>query len=397
MGAGASAAATPEASWAEHSKKVLGLDAMMEKYDVRMTEATLLGEGQFGRCYRCTLREDAARRFAVKVVPMGHMKPHQVVNLRREILILSAIKDHPSVLHLHDYYEDAVEETAYIVTDVLEGGELFDRILDKVHYSENDARKCVCIMLEVAAWLHARGVCHRDFKPENLILATSADDTSIHVVDFGLAAHVDDRDAMHSQCGTPQFLAPEIIDAAPPFGPKTDVWAIGVIAYNLLHGLPPFDPYNEQPQAALFDDIRKGNWAFAPQTFDKVSAEAKDLIAKLLERDPAKRLSAEQALLHPWFLLGDHALLQKHLDETYSNMKKWNARRKLKQVAHTVRTSIRMATKHPGTGPAPPNHTPLVGGGGVTPYATPANSPPNVVRRLDIAMAAEAPAPAATH
>ena len=128
-----------------------------------------------------------------------------------------------------------------------------------------------------------------------------------------------------SQCGTPQFLAPEIVDAAPPFGPKTDVWAIGVIAYNLLHGLPPFDPYNEQPQADLFDDIRKGNWAFAPQTFDKVSAEAKDLIAKLLERDPFKRLSAEQALLHPWFLLGDHALLQKHLNETYSNMKKWNA------------------------------------------------------------------------
>ena len=199
MGAGASAAATPEASWAEHSKKVLDLDAMMEKYDVMMTEATLLGEGQFGRCYRCTLREDAARRFAVKVVPMGHMKPHQVANLRREILILSAIKDHPSVLHLHDYYEDAVEETAYIVTDLLEGGELFDRILDKVHYSENDARKCVCIMLEVSAWLHARGVCHRDFKPENLILATAADDTSIHVVDFGLAAHVDDKDAMRSQ------------------------------------------------------------------------------------------------------------------------------------------------------------------------------------------------------
>ncbi|KAH8094051.1 serine/threonine kinase [Aureococcus anophagefferens] len=272
MGAGASAA---PAAFHAHFADVPDDDAMLEKYDIDISDANLLGEGQFGRCYRCALRDDPSQKFAVKVVPM----------------------------------------------------------------------------------------------PENLILASKDDDTTIHLVDFGLAAHVDDERAMKSQCGTPQFLAPEIVEGNPPYGPKTDCWAVGVIAYNLLHGLPPFNPYNDMDQGALFDDIRRNNWKFDPVTFDHVSDEAKDLIAKLMTKDVESRLTAEQALLHPWFQMGEHALVVKHLDETYQNLKTWNARRKLRQ---------------------PSTH--LVGSGGVTPdttpAATPANSPPAVARELEASSSA---------
>ncbi|KAH8069322.1 hypothetical protein JL721_6145 [Aureococcus anophagefferens] len=188
------------------------------------------GEGQFGRCYRCALRDDPSQKFAVKVVPMR----------------VAASCD-------------------------LEGGELFDRLLDKVIYSEHDARQVVLVMLEACSWLHGRGLCHRDFKPENLILASKDDDTTIHLVDFGLAAHVDDERAMKSQCGTPQFLAPEIVEGTPPYGPKTDCWAVG----------------------ARLDDIRRNNWKFDPVTFDHVSDEAKDLIAKLMTKDLVSLKRAE--------------------------------------------------------------------------------------------------------
>lgn len=404
MGAGASAA---PAAFHAHFADVPDDDAMLEKYDIDISDANLLGEGQFGRCYRCALRDDPSQKFAVKVVPMANLQGHQVDNIKREIIILHEIRAHPNVLHLYDYFEDKCERVAYIVTDLLEGGELFDRLLDKVIYSEHDARQVVLVMLEACSWLHGRGLCHRDFKPENLILASKDDDTTIHLVDFGLAAHVDDERAMKSQCGTPQFLAPEIVEGNPPYGPKTDCWAVGVIAYNLLHGLPPFDPYNDMDQGALFDDIRRNNWKFDPVTFDHVSDEAKDLIAKLMTKDVESRLTAEQALLHPWFQMGEHALVVKHLDETYQNLKTWNARRKLRQVAHTVRTSIRMermARAHADAAPAPapacdeapalPKQpsTHLVGSGGVTPYATPAatpaNSPPAVARELEASSSA---------
>ncbi|CAM9817731.1 unnamed protein product, partial [Ascophyllum nodosum] len=162
-------------------------------------------------------------------------------------------------------------------------------------YNEEEARDLCRVLLRAVKYLHDQGVVHRDLKPENLLVASKTDDTSIRLADFGFACNVRDRLAT-DPCGTPAYMAPEILWAR-PYGMSVDMWSTGVIIFIILGGYPPF---YDQDQRRLFRNIKSGNFKFDPQHWDGVSEEAKDLIRNLLTVDPSRRLTADQAINHPW-------------------------------------------------------------------------------------------------
>ena len=153
--------------------------------------------------------------------------------------------------------------------------------------------------------MHAVGITHRDLKPENLLLCSEENDHDIKFADFGFAKHVKDLKEKEIACGTPGYVAPEILYGV-PYGTKADMWSLGVITYILLGGYPPFI---EQNQRELFKKIKKGQYEFHVEYWGDVSTDAKDLISSLLTTDPRRRLSAVEALNNPW-INGSSELLQ---------------------------------------------------------------------------------------
>jgi serine/threonine protein kinase len=182
--------------------------------------------------------------------------------------------------------------------EMLEGGELLDAVLEKGHYSEADARSCFLQIMRAIQYLHSRGIVHRDLKLENLLLVRKKDIGHIKIADFGLARRYMGASAMTTICGTPQYVAPEIIKGGPArYGPECDLWSAGVILFILLGGYPPF--YDES-EPRLFEKIRKGKFDFNDDVWSVVSADAKDVIRRLLVVDPAKRMTLQEVFEHPW-------------------------------------------------------------------------------------------------
>ncbi|XP_053870834.1 calcium/calmodulin-dependent protein kinase type 1B [Malaclemys terrapin pileata] len=182
------------------------------------------------------------------------------------------------------------------------GGELFDRIVARGHYTERDASRLVRQVLGAVSYLHQLGVVHRDLKPENLLYASPLEDAKIMITDFGLSKLESDG-VMATACGTPGYVAPELLEQK-PYGKAVDSWALGVISYILLCGYPPFYDDND---SELFAQILKGEFEFDSPYWDDISDSAKDFIRQLLQRDPETRYTCEQALQHPW-ISGDTAL-----------------------------------------------------------------------------------------
>ncbi|KAE8583138.1 hypothetical protein XENTR_v10020438 [Xenopus tropicalis] len=186
--------------------------------------------------------------------------------------------------------------------ELVTGGELFDRIIERGYYTEKDASQLIRQVLDAVQYLHNMGIVHRDLKPENLLYATPFEDSKIMISDFGLSK-IEDGGMMATACGTPGYVAPELLEQK-PYGKAVDVWAIGVISYILLCGYPPFYDEND---SELFNQILKAEYEFDSPYWDDISESAKDFIRHLLEREPEKRLTCEQALQHPW-ICGDTAL-----------------------------------------------------------------------------------------
>jgi calcium/calmodulin-dependent protein kinase I len=183
----------------------------------------------------------------------------------------------------------------------LVGGELFERIVEKVYYGEADAARVIRALAEALRYCKSKRVVHRDLKPENILLVSEADDASLKIIDFGFATefHMGAKGAeLTATCGTPGYVAPEVISGK-PYGPEVDMWSLGVVSFVLLCGYPPF---MEDSQQALFAKIRKGQYEFDPQFWDVVSEPAKDLVSKLLVVDPKARYTPEQVLAHPWIM-----------------------------------------------------------------------------------------------
>ncbi|KAK9820338.1 hypothetical protein WJX72_009178 [[Myrmecia] bisecta] len=218
-------------------------------------------------------------------------------SLHREIQVLCKV-DHPNCIQLYAVY--ITPRKVYIVTELVVGGELLDRVTEKGNYSEKDAADIIRQILSGVAYLHANGIVHRDLKLENMLMTDKSDSAPVKIADFGLSKFFAPGSVLSTMCGSPQYVAPEILgmsDGQQAYSPAVDMWSVGVILFILLSGYSPFDDEND---AVLFEKIKSGEYDADDPIWDNVSDSAKDLVARLLVVDASQRLSAAQALAHPW-------------------------------------------------------------------------------------------------
>ena len=272
-------------------------------------------------------------RVAIKVVTKSKLTKEGEITLKDEIAVLKELQ-HKHIIRLYDVYEE--RDFWYLVTEKMMVGELFDRIVSKSFYNEKEARDVCKILFEAIGFCHSHSVAHCDLKPENLLLRSEDNDSEIKIADFGFAKKVLTPNSLTMQCGTPGYVAPEILEGV-AYDTKSDMWSLGVIVYILLGGYPPFI---EQNQRELFRKIRKGQYEFHEEYWGSVSADAKDLISCLLTVQPAKRLSAEEALKHKWMVQDAEVLAGQDLGTNLSELRKYNAKRKFKAAVNAVSSSF---------------------------------------------------------
>ena len=226
-------------------------------------------------------------------------KVSDVDALKREISILRDIGHHPHIIEFHDVFEDA--KYIHLVTELCTGGELYDRVVEKTqsdehHFSEYDAARILRNILDAIAYCHDHDVVHRDLKAENFLLLDKSDDAPVKIIDFGLSRYCPNGSIMQSRVGTPYYVAPEVLSKE-SYSNKCDIWSIGVIAYILLCGFPPFYASNEIDTLQL---VKEANVDFPSPIWDDVSKDAQRFIRTLLQKDPSKRPSAKEALQDAW-------------------------------------------------------------------------------------------------
>jgi calcium/calmodulin-dependent protein kinase I len=322
-----------------------------------------LGSGTFS-VVRLAVHKASNEEYAVKCIKDSGLNDEDKEALELEVKILKEM-DHPNIMGLIDYMAEtdkSGKKTHYLVTELLTGGQFFDRIVKKEFYSEREARDLVKLLLGAMKYIHDKGVVHRDLKPENLLLCSKADNANIKIADFGFAKKLvsDGSGGLSTACGTPGYVAPEILEAR-PYGKEVDIWSIGIITYILLCGYPPFHHENHNQ---LFKMIKKGRFEFDSPYWDEVSEDAKDLISKMLVVDPKQRENADQLLRHPWIVGED--VSDAALSSAISELKKFNARRKFKAAVKTVQAVNRVA-KLIGGKPIPPGGGPGLDRGNADP------------------------------
>ncbi|KAK3573472.1 hypothetical protein QTP86_024683 [Hemibagrus guttatus] len=252
-----------------------------------------LGKGAFSIVRRC-VKKSTGQEYAAKIINTKKLTARDHQKLEREARICRLLK-HPNIVRLHDSISE--EGFHYLVFDLVTGGELFEDIVAREYYSEADASHCINQILESVSHIHQHDIVHRDLKPENLLLASKMKGAAVKLADFGLAIEVQgDQQAWFGFAGTPGYLSPEVL-RKDPYGKPVDIWACGVILYILLVGYPPFW---DEDQHKLYQQIKAGAYDFPSPEWDTVTPEAKNLINQMLTINPAKRITADQALKHPW-------------------------------------------------------------------------------------------------
>ncbi|XP_064787957.1 calcium/calmodulin-dependent protein kinase type II delta 1 chain isoform X4 [Oncorhynchus masou masou] len=293
-----------------------------------------LGKGAFSIVKRC-MRISSGQEYAAKIINTKKLSARDHQKLEREARICRLLK-HPNIVRLHDSISE--EGFHYLVFDLVTGGELFEDIVAREYYSEADASHCIQQILEAVLHCHQMGVVHRDLKPENLLLASKLKGAAVKLADFGLAIEVQgDQQAWFGFAGTPGYLSPEVL-RKDPYGKPVDMWACGVILYILLVGYPPFW---DEDQHRLYQQIKAGAYDFPSPEWDTVTPEAKDLINKMLTINPVKRVTATDALKHPWICQRSTVASMMHRQETVECLRKFNARRKLKGAILTTMLATR--------------------------------------------------------
>ncbi|NXJ03287.1 KCC1A kinase, partial [Odontophorus gujanensis] len=350
-------------------------------YDFR----EVLGTGAFSEV---VLAEERATQklVAIKCIAKKALEGKEA-GIENEIAVLHKIK-HPNIVALDDIYESSSH--LYLIMQLVSGGELFDRIVEKGFYTERDASALIRQILDAVRYLHDMGIVHRDLKPENLLYYSLEEDSKIMISDFGLSKIEGCGSVMSTACGTPGYVAPEVL-AQKPYSKAVDCWSIGVIAYILLCGYPPFYDEND---AKLFEQILRAEYEFDSPYWDDISDSgepsgrqcwgqdprgvgahscpvptAKDFIKHLMEKDPDKRFTCEQALQHPW-IAGDTAL-DKNIHQSVSEQIKKNfAKSKWKQAFNATAVvrhmrKLQLGTSQEGPGqmtPSSPCHGQWLGG-----------------------------------
>ncbi|KAM6571454.1 calcium-dependent protein kinase 20 [Cannabis sativa] len=288
-----------------------------------------LGQGQFGTTFLC-LEKMTSKEFACKTIAKRKLTTAEdVEDVRREIQIMHHLAGHPHVIQIVGAYEDAV--AVHVVMELCAGGELFDRIIQRGHYTERKAAELARIIVGVVEACHSLGVMHRDLKPENFLFVNHEEDAPLKTIDFGLSMFFKPGETFTDVVGSPYYVAPEVLRKH--YGPECDVWSAGVIIYILLSGVPPFWDESEQ---GIFEQVLKGELDFISEPWPSISESAKDLVRRMLVRDPKKRLTAHEVLSHPWVQVGGVAP-DKPLDSAVlSRLKQFSAMNKLKKIAIRV-------------------------------------------------------------
>ncbi|XP_064177090.1 calcium/calmodulin-dependent protein kinase (CaM kinase) II gamma 1 isoform X2 [Anguilla rostrata] len=305
-----------------------------------------LGKGAFSVVRRC-VKKSTGQEYAAKIINTKKLSARDHQKLEREARICRLLK-HPNIVRLHDSISE--EGFHYLVFDLVTGGELFEDIVAREYYSEADASQCISQILESVNHIHQHDIVHRDLKPENLLLASKMKGAAVKLADFGLAIEVQgDQQAWFGFAGTPGYLSPEVL-RKDPYGKPVDIWACGVILYILLVGYPPFW---DEDQHKLYQQIKAGAYDFPSPEWDTVTPEAKNLINQMLTINPAKRITAEQALKHPWVCQRSTVASMMHRQETVECLRKFNARRKLKgAILTTMLVSRNFSVGRQHTSPA---------------------------------------------
>ncbi|XP_024357591.1 calcium-dependent protein kinase 26 isoform X1 [Physcomitrium patens] len=288
-----------------------------------------LGQGQFGTTYLC-VEKATGREYACKSIAKRKLiSQEDVDDVRRELHIMHHLSGHPNIVTIKGAYEDQM--AVHLVMELCAGGELFDRIIQRGHYSEAQAAELCRVIVGVVETCHSLGVMHRDLKPENFLLSDQSEGAALKTTDFGLSVFFKPGEVFTDVVGSPYYVAPEVLRKH--YGPEADVWSAGVILYILLSGVPPFWAETEQ---GIFEQVLKGELDFVSEPWPSISDSAKDLIRRMLDPNAKRRLKAHQVLSHPW--IGEEGVApDRPMDPAVqSRLKQFSAMNKLKKVAIRV-------------------------------------------------------------
>ncbi|XP_041026477.1 CDPK-related kinase 7-like isoform X1 [Juglans microcarpa x Juglans regia] len=289
-----------EASIPEGNECDIGLDknfGFSKQFVAHYELGEEVGRGHFGYTCTATAKKGSLKGqdMAVKVIPKSKMTTAIAIeDVRREVKILRALTGHKNLVQFYDAYED--EDNVYVVMELCKGGELLDRILSRGgKYSEDDAKVVMVQILSVVAYCHLQGVVHRDLKPENFLYTSKDENSPLKAIDFGLSDYVKPDERLNDIVGSAYYVAPEVLHRS--YGTEADMWSIGVIAYILLCGSRPFWARTE---SGIFRAVLKADPNFDEAPWPSLSSDAIDFVKRLLNKDYRKRLTAAQALSHPW-------------------------------------------------------------------------------------------------
>ncbi|XP_063707542.1 phosphorylase b kinase gamma catalytic chain, skeletal muscle/heart isoform isoform X2 [Culicoides brevitarsis] len=290
----------------------------------------ILGRGISSVVRRC-IDKETGKEYAAKIIDLGIAEGsdsnQMLESTRQEINILREVKGHPYIIELQDVFES--DAFMFLVFELCRHGELFDYLTSVVTLSEKKTRYIMRQVFEGVDYIHSCNIVHRDLKPENILLD---DSLNVKITDFGFARHLHDKERLFDLCGTPGYLAPETLkcsmfDDAPGYSKEIDIWACGVIMFTLLVGCPPFW---HRKQMIMLRNIMEGKYSFTSPEWIDISEDPKDLIRRCLVVDPTKRITASDALKHPFF----NTVLRKQ--------SQFNARKKFQYGILCVRAMVRI-------------------------------------------------------
>ncbi|GMI94661.1 calcium-dependent protein kinase 17 [Hibiscus trionum] len=301
----------------------------MEDVESSFSMGKELGRGQFGVTHLCT-NKTTREQFACKTIAKRKLaNKEDIEDVRREVQIMHHLTGQPNIVELKGAYED--KHSVHLVMELCAGGELFDRIIAEGHYSERAAASLLRTIVQIVHTCHSMGVIHRDLKPENFLLLSKEDDSPLKATDFGLSAFYKPGEEFKDIVGSAYYIAPEVLKRK--YGPEADIWSIGIILYILLSGTPPFWAESE---TGIFNAILRGHIDFNSDPWPEISTQAKDVVRKMLNSDPKKRLTASQVLSHPW-IKEDGEAPDTPLDNAVLNrLKQFKAMNNFKKVALRV-------------------------------------------------------------